>query len=599
MRAASCQPRRDEAPSDGRLGKTSRSLNCLRPFADDAGERRPVPYSAILRPSDIARRLGVFATLTTALLAAAIALGALGPNEAAAATGSRSDALSLTAARRVAAHRGASGPCRRISRVRVRCGLVVVFRSRGRIRSRMEMTMSAARAVALRAGDTGQCVRLSPSAVRCGALTLRARGGKMRVGRRPATAPVPAAAAPPAVTPHPAPTPRALPAAHPPPPPVLPTCRVPGEPLAWEDTVAELERQAERVVPMTRSTASDGTTVYFPDGARHYRAFWVRDFAYVARAGEDLIPTDDLAAGFRFLLAGQRADGAMPDRITAAGRPIHLVLGERPPTDNPSFMVDLVWQHFQRTGSPDLFADHADDLARGLRSIPREGATGLVWVAPSSPHSSYGFTDSIGKTGRELFTSLLFLQAAERMAAMYQATGAPGAATPWRDEAARIRASLDLLWSPKDSMFLAASHTGQQIDVWGSAFAVAEGLVTGPQATAIAAWLRSHLDGIARGGQIRHLPAGERWQNVLLPELAGIYQDGSYWATATGWVATAIAPSNLAQARQLLSALAGDMKRWGVNEYVGGPEQHCEEGIKDYGSSTTLPLVAARALAAR
>ena len=37
-------------------------------------------------------------------------------------------------------------------------------------------------------------------------------------------------------------------------------------------------------------------------------------------------------------------------------------------------------------------------------------------------------------------------------------------------------------------------------------------------------------------GQIRHLPKGEYWERTMIEVLPEEYQNGAYWATATGWV---------------------------------------------------------------
>ncbi len=105
-------------------------------------------------------------------------------------------------------------------------------------------------------------------------------------------------------------------------------------------------------------------------------------------------------------------------------------------------------------------------------------------------------------------------------------------------------------------MFLASSLTTNQIDVWGSAYAVALGVTTSTQADAIATWLKSNYDGVVENGQLRHLPAGEYWRNLLAGYAPGTYQNGAFWATPVGWLIVA-----LDRGRQGARAADGDRPR--------------------------------------
>jgi hypothetical protein len=405
----------------------------------------------------------------------------------------------------------------------------------------------------------------------------------------------PRAGVPPAPTQ--APPPEPAPPVPPPAPPVITEpCPPQGEPVAPADALSTFDALARQVVRAARRTAADGTPVYLPDGVARYTAVWVRDFAAMAEAGPGLVPDADLEAGIRWLLARQRPeDGAMPDRVGLDGAASYHVLGDRPPTDNPAFMVALVAEQHRRTGSTALFGEVAPALGRGLASVPRDDS-GLVVVDPAQPHSSYGFTDSVAKTGRELFTSLLFAQAAGRMGDLYAAAGDAAQAEAWRAEAGKVRGALGALYDEPSGMFLAASDDGRVIDVWGSAFAVAAGLVDDARADRIATWLDAHLGEIAWRGQIRHLPAGQRWPRMLDPQLAGTYQDGGHWATATGWVAEALARVDRPRAQRLLAEAARAVQGSDAREFVTPGPESCRLGTAQYATSAVLPLLAARRL---
>ena len=54
-------------------------------------------------------------------------------------------------------------------------------------------------------------------------------------------------------------------------------------------------------------------------------------------------------------------------------------------------------------------------------------------------------------------------------------------------------------------------------------------------------------------GHVRHLPVGEYWERLLVPVQPEAYQNGSYWAVPSGWVAQVMAIVDEEAARQLIS----------------------------------------------
>lgn len=68
-----------------------------------------------------------------------------------------------------------------------------------------------------------------------------------------------------------------------------------------------------------------------------------------------------------------------------------------------------------RGGSGGALARVVTTLRRALEWSPRS-PRGLVWNDPARPHSPYGFTDTVGKTGELFFESLLYWTACRRFA---------------------------------------------------------------------------------------------------------------------------------------------------------------------------------------
>ncbi len=362
------------------------------------------------------------------------------------------------------------------------------------------------------------------------------------------------------------------------------------------EDVTWLTEACKRQIEGCQRKAFDGTTLFTPDGTGHYGALWTRDFYYVTTVF-DLLDPREVRAALEYLLRGQRADGVMPDRRQADGTSVYCAGSQEqpvglPPLDNSAFSVLLVWEYVRHTGEAAFFGKHRDGLLRAQAAIPR-GEKGLVFNDPVRPHSPYGFADTVGQTGELLYCSLLDWQAWTALAAMLDLLGD-------RSQGARCRARADLivrgiqtLWDEASGMFLAASHDCRQIDIWGSAFAVA---VDFPLPLArrgkITAYLARNIDSISQAGQIRHLPAGAYWQRLLAPIAPDHYQNGGYWGTATGWAMLALAQEYPEITRRLFHTMVADYRRSGIYEWICGDRRT----LPRYVASAVNPLAAARQL---
>ncbi len=326
-----------------------------------------------------------------------------------------------------------------------------------------------------------------------------------------------------------------------------------------------------------RTQAEDGTWLYVPDGRSHYQALWTRDFAYMADYAGHLIPAEELRACVEYLLRGLREDGVAPDRVDVRGHAVYSAGAENSPAgewnlDNGAFLTiaaDACLRRLPASQAEDLYRSWSLRLHRALDVIPltREG---LVWNDPLRIHSPYGFTDTIGKSGALFFESLLLWQALHRLAAWENRLKDFSAASGLKARADKLVTALDALWDEQEGLFLAASLDCRQPDVWGNAFALAIGMPLGEKAARIRAWLAKNYHLYMQRGQVRHLPAPQTWQRLLLHSPAGEYQNGAYWATASGWVWTALRRAAPELARRLLEELVDDFRRNGVYECVNG-----------------------------
>ncbi len=320
-----------------------------------------------------------------------------------------------------------------------------------------------------------------------------------------------------------------------------------------------------------RLPAKDGTFLYTPDGVGNYRALWTRDFEYMVHNAGSLFKRDDIRAGVLYLLRGQRADGCMPDRVTAAGTPVYSPGPENKPIadhalDNGAFMALLAVDYLTLSRDEDFFHLHEPALRRGLDFVNRAD-NGLVYNDPARPQCTYGFTDCVGKTGHQLFDSLLYGEACVRMADACRQCRC-GEPEIYEQRAALIRKNIELLWDDRAGMFLAADRDCRQIDIWGSALAVYLDVASPQQADRICAFLDRHAGDVFQRGQVRHLPGKETWSRLLHPVAPNTYQNGAFWATPLAWLLPALCTHKPDLAARLLRDAIRDFRANGANECI-------------------------------
>ena len=277
---------------------------------------------------------------------------------------------------------------------------------------------------------------------------------------------------------------------------------------------------------------------------------------------------DEVRQAIEFLLSGQSDEGVIPDRVTPDARPVVRGWAGRR-ADWPATIwttpSSSCWQPRDYLAACDpaeaesTFRSWARALERGMDTIPLT-ARGLVGNNPLDPHSPYGFTDTIGKTGELFMESLLFWEASTALADMHDRWGSAEAAISHRKRASCSERNIDVLWSEADGMFYAATADCRQIDVWGNAYALYIGFPLGDKRVQILDYLTSRYEDYAYRGQIRHVPKGEHWQRLLKDVAPERYQNGAYWATPSGWVLWCLAQRDESLAKRVLQDLLEDFR---------------------------------------
>lgn len=354
------------------------------------------------------------------------------------------------------------------------------------------------------------------------------------------------------------------------------------------DALVDLTR---RTLAACRHEAHDGTPIYYPDASGHYAALWTRDFCSMVEGAGQLMAPQDILAGIDYLLAGQREDGYIPDRVQADGVPVFFPgpvdkpIGSLPPVDNQFFMVKLVCAYARLVKDYPQAHARLERLWPAMEAAPVE-ADGLIAIDRNNPWVDYGFTDTVAKTGKTLMGSLLHWEACEQMAQTYKSWEQHDDAHTWFERAEHAGHRLFEFWDDDQGMYRAAMQDCRQIDIWGSAYAANIRVASKSQTERIAHYLLRHRDEILLHGYVRHLPGNEHWQRLFVEVPPGTYQNGGFWAVPAGWVARTIATVDEAFARQMIEDLIAQFAADGVCEWIGRETQ----AVPGYAASAACVL---------
>jgi hypothetical protein len=348
----------------------------------------------------------------------------------------------------------------------------------------------------------------------------------------------------------------------------------------------QLKDLTRSVLASCRHIADDGTPIYYPDGSGHYPACWTRDFCYMVEGAGSLIPAEEMLAGIDFLLAGQREDGYMPDRVQADGTPIYFPgpvdkpIGSLPPVDNQYFMVKMICSYGRQTRDVAGAMKRLDRVWSAMDAVAPE-PDGLIAVDRNNPRVEYGFTDTVAKTGKVFFGSTLHWEACMQLAQTYKDWEQHDEARTWFEREHEAGQRLGEFWDDSVGMFRAAQQDCRQIDVWASAYAAVVRAASNSQAERVGYWLVRSWENIVLKGYVRHLLKGEYWKRLLVDVPQDTYQNGGYWAVPTGWVAQTMALVNETAAVRLCEDLVDSFMADGACEWIN--EQQC--ALPGYGAS--------------
>ena len=382
-----------------------------------------------------------------------------------------------------------------------------------------------------------------------------------------------------------------------------------------------------------------GITLIKPGGRDCYPSFWIRDYAMSLEC-EMITPAEQ--ADILIFTAGRQSDstwttktgslvpiGSIPDHIRINdGLPVYFPgtydyvyqgneIWRMPPYCDEFYFIHMAWYYVTKNEDFTLLDKPVDNISlfnrleMAFQAVPASRVTQMAVISDTLPTCDFGFRDMISFTGEVCFGSLLRYRAALEMAELSSHTGKTMKSEEYRKIAATIKKNLVPVFADERGMLRASTGKSRQPDVWATAFAVYTGALGGKDETrACKALTNAYLAGImAMDGQIRHVLTTDDFSATTAWEGAHVtrnsYQNGAYWATATGWVCYAISRVDKTAAARLAGEYIGNMKKTdfrlpgpdqgGPYECIYPPTGHKQNPV--YMTSVTGPYAAFRRLA--
>lgn len=373
----------------------------------------------------------------------------------------------------------------------------------------------------------------------------------------------------------------------------------------WGDSIAYLKQLSKRTIDASKfqftGGVQNGNYSYSP-GNSYPLEVYIRDFAMATRSYPEYFSTTDINVVLAFFHGTKGASGQIHDAGVQAGG-VHEAGGMSIASiDNQYEFIDLCYQHYQRTGSPTAYTTYKATILTAL-AYPNI-QNNLVYILSESPWPKvgFGFQDIVASQGYELMTSVMRYRSLKQLVIMATAAGDSSDASTWQTQADAVPAALETyLWDSTRGLFYNSSVNNVKHSVPGSAYAVVQGCCSASVANTISQKLidmmPGHVDALAGkgcflNGYVRHLPLDENWDALRVGYGVGIYQNGAYWATFTGWVALAIKRLSQYEANFLMIDLIDKLKTDGplITPLEAFNTSPVYQGSSRYTVSSTLPL---------
>lgn len=337
----------------------------------------------------------------------------------------------------------------------------------------------------------------------------------------------------------------------------------------------DIKNATEKLIKGCIIPASNGVNMYTPDGQGNYDALWTRDFFYMVDDASEMIPLGDIKNAIQYLIDNVREDGWVPDRVSRYGTPYYTAGGDdfpaSPNLDNGPFLCLVAVEYLKmidEDAALEQFLLWKKTLCAGLDCLPVDG-NGMMANFATPPHSPYGFTDTICKTGLLCFETLLLWKAKKAIIPWLELAGED--AGRYKADVASIEENFEKVFLMDNGTLRAGTAHCNQTDVWAMCYALSVDFpLTEKVRDGIIDWLAGNYDSITEAGQLRHIPAGEYWEKTLVPVEKGTYQNGAFWATPVRWFCDALREREPELVTRTLKDVLDYFEKNGIFECVNG-----------------------------
>lgn len=367
-----------------------------------------------------------------------------------------------------------------------------------------------------------------------------------------------------------------------------------------------------------------------------YPSIWVRDVAmniecglvdaelikkhivyfakYAQNGSEDLILKNNLVV----------PAWTVADHLNYNGKPVYYPgtysdgndqgtgeFGYYPSMDDNYYLIHMVYVYIKQSGDYAILDEEcigmtlADRMKKAWEGYHIDEKTDLCYSHLPFYTVDWGFTDSIVKSGLLMFPSLLRYQSAVEMSELCKNIGDTELSEYYITHADRVKNNiLKYFWDGSGWLY-SATELCHQYDVWGTAYAIYIGILPKElEKRAVDTIADSYKKGhISVHGYLRMIRTvdddkfGQSWQaTYTLLTKPGNYQNGGYWASASGWLFYALYKSDVALAEECIDKFVKHTKQYEKDgapfEFINKSSTYWEGKLA--GTCATLPYAGAK-----
>lgn len=368
-----------------------------------------------------------------------------------------------------------------------------------------------------------------------------------------------------------------------------------------KDVLSVLKTISEKIVNGCIGRFGYEFDVCIPAAEGEYPGFWHRDFDYMLEYTGEFFNPSMVKPCIEVILENARpSDGWLPDRYMQDGSVFYSAGMPGAPCghsclDTAALMVRSTNCYLNMVDdetAKNFYLKWRPTLIRALDAMPMDDC-GLVYNSPDNPHTVFGFTDTVCKTGLLFIESIDMWRAYRIIEDLDKRFSIPSG--KYADAIKKIEAALLPTFLRDDGMLNSATIDCKQLDIWASAYLIAVGFpIPDSVKLSIQKWLARNYDSVSMHGYIRHTPQGEHWQRFHegFEPIPGQYMNGAFWSFPSGWYAEAVYERYPELSMRIFSEIAEFSVNDGVYECINDGYR---KG-KSYGVSITNAYGSAKIL---